>query len=80
MKKRMGHYLWERLQKEEGDDISMQCWKEHNPKTNKMDSKMDVVMAALEIHSSSPPMGQYTGVVLDPTRVFLRNMLGAHGF
>ena len=50
MKNLMGHVLWERLQKEEGDEFPAQCWKDNHDETNKLNVKVDAMMLVLGIH------------------------------
>ena len=44
MKNLLGHILWERMVKEEGDVTPVQCWKEHHAETNHLNAKMDAVL------------------------------------
>ena len=79
MKNLMGHVLWERLQKEEGDEVHISCQKEHHSKTNQLNAKLDDILASLGIYDPASSGVQMNDVVASPSAAFLDYMHGPFG-
>ena len=80
MKNRLGHVLWERMEKEEGDVTPVQCWKEHHAETSGLNRKMDVVLEALGFQLLAPLSGHMGGMSLVRDGDLLRHLVGHCNF
>ena len=49
MKNMMAHVIWERLKKEEGGKVHVQCWKDHYAKTNHLNMEVYAILSTLGI-------------------------------
>ena len=45
----MGHVPWEKLKKEDGDEVPIEYWKPHHDDTSMLNQKVDSIMATLGV-------------------------------
>ena len=75
----MGHVGWERLQKEEGDEVPYPCSKEHHSETDQLNTKVDSIFTALGIYDPASSSVQMNVRGASPSAAFSGFMHGPFG-